>query len=123
MSALEPTNVVSVVLLLTTIVHDLTSRLQSPKYTQTIWQTLSSPFQNFLTLEDLEELPGPSAHRSLSSLVGLALLGLLQCAGWLACFVYALVSGEYVATVSLLNSLGWVRRKFFPRFFWAYTLF
>ncbi|KAJ7459165.1 P-loop containing nucleoside triphosphate hydrolase protein [Mycena galericulata] len=108
MSPLEPADVVSLVVLLATILYDLTSKAQTtPKSTQSSWHTLSSPFQNFLTLDDLEESPGSSARRSrlkISSLVG---LGLLQCAGWLACFVYALVSGQHVATVPLLISLAW----------------
>ncbi|KAJ7751195.1 P-loop containing nucleoside triphosphate hydrolase protein [Mycena maculata] len=108
MPNLEPTDIVSFVFLLATIIYDITVEVQlSPKSTRSIWQTLKSPFQNFLTLEDLEESPGPSAPRSRLKITYLVGLGLLQCAGWLACFVYALVSGEYVAIVALFNSLAW----------------
>ncbi|KAJ7492339.1 P-loop containing nucleoside triphosphate hydrolase protein [Mycena latifolia] len=97
-------DIVSIVWIATTIVHDGVSTVQLPK--QSISQTLRSPFQNFLTLEDLEEAVGPPVRRSRLSCFWLVGLGLLQCAGWLACFVYALV-GEQSATVALLICLAW----------------
>ncbi|KAJ6575411.1 pleiotropic drug resistance ABC transporter [Mycena capillaripes] len=103
----EPADVVSLLLISFTFVYDLTSRVQLPKYSKSIWQTLSSPFRDFLTLEDLEEPVGDNARRSRSKVVYLVALGLLQCAGFLGCLVYALVSGQRGATVSLLLSLAW----------------
>ncbi|KAJ7103247.1 P-loop containing nucleoside triphosphate hydrolase protein [Mycena belliarum] len=90
--------------IVTTIIHDALSRVQLAKHP--LWQSLRSPFQSFLTIEDLEEPVGRSAHRSrlkVSCLVG---LGLLQCAGWLACSVYALV-GRQPITVALFICFAW----------------
>lgn len=98
-----PADVVSWILVLATVLHDLVLRVPSP--TKSTW----SPFRNFLTLEDLEELPGPLARRSRLKAASLVGLGLIQCAGWLACFVYALISRELPALVPFFNSLAWVR--------------
>lgn len=106
---LESADVVSLLLISFTIVYDLTSRVDLPKYPKTIWQTLSFPFQNFLELEDLEEPVGDEARRSRIKVICLVVLGLLQGAGFLAYFVYTTVVFERDATVSLLISLAWVR--------------
>ncbi|KAJ7651661.1 hypothetical protein DFH06DRAFT_1270538 [Mycena polygramma] len=104
----QPADVVSLLLLCVTIVYDLRSKVpQLPKYPKSVWQTLSSPFQSFLTLEDLEEPVGPKARRSRLKAVCLIGLGLLQSAGFLGCFVYALVAGRGGATWWLLISLAW----------------
>ncbi|KAJ7109921.1 P-loop containing nucleoside triphosphate hydrolase protein [Mycena epipterygia] len=103
--AILAADIVSIFCIACTIFHDLGSRVQLPKYAQAVRQTLSSPFQSFLKLEDFEEL-GPAAHRSRLKTTCLIGLGLLQCAGWLACFVYALISGKQAST-ALLISLAW----------------
>ncbi|KAF7347593.1 P-loop containing nucleoside triphosphate hydrolase protein [Mycena venus] len=104
----EPADFVSLILVCLTVVYDLTSKVEFPKSPKSIWQTLSSPFQTFLTLEDLEERVGDKARRSRLKVTSLVGLGLLQCAGFLGCFVYALVSGQRGGSVLLLLlSLAW----------------
>lgn len=113
----ELADVVSLLLVSFTLVYDLTSRVQLPKSSKSIWQTLSSPFRDFLRLEDLAEPVGDNARRSRAKVVYLVALGLLQCAGFLGCLVYALVSGQRGgAIVSLLISLAWVRVNTFSTF-------
>jgi hypothetical protein len=118
---LESADVVSLLLISFTIVYDLTSRVDLPKYPKTIWQTLSSPFQNFLELEDLEEPVGDEARRSRIKVICLVVLGLLQGAGFLAYFVYTTVVFERDATVSLLISLAWVRVLLLMGHLWNLT--
>jgi hypothetical protein len=106
----EPADVVSVLLVFLTVVYDLTSKVDWPKYPKSIWQSLSSPFQNFLTLEDLAEPVGDRASRSRLKAAALVGLALLQCAGFLGCFVHTWVSGQRDGSVLLLLlSLAWVR--------------
>jgi hypothetical protein len=113
---LAPADLVSALCITATIIHDAVSSVQRelPKYPQAIWNSLRSPFQNFLTLEDLEDAVGPVAGRPRLKTSSLVALGLLQCAGWLACFVYALVGDpEQAAAAPLLISLAWVCLCFF----------
>ncbi|KAJ7631233.1 P-loop containing nucleoside triphosphate hydrolase protein [Roridomyces roridus] len=95
-------DVVAWALVLATVLHDLALRVPSPAKSSG-WH----PFQNFLTLEDLEELPGPLARRSRLKTTAVTGLGLAQSAGWLACFVYAVVSRDSPFLVPLLNCLAW----------------
>ncbi|KAJ7675323.1 P-loop containing nucleoside triphosphate hydrolase protein [Mycena rosella] len=107
MATLPAPDILSILWIALTIVHDGASRLQLPKDAQFRWQTFCYPFQNFLSLEDFEEAVGPRARRSRIKTSSLVALGLLQCAGWLACFVHALVGGQQAAKVSLLICLAW----------------
>ncbi|KAJ7040325.1 pleiotropic drug resistance ABC transporter [Mycena alexandri] len=107
MDTLAAADILSLLLISVTLVHDVT-RVQPPtKHFQSLWQTLISPFQNFLTLEDLEEPVGDRASRSRLRTRCLVGLGLLQSAGFLGCFVYALASEGRGATASLLLSIAW----------------
>ncbi|KAJ6520112.1 P-loop containing nucleoside triphosphate hydrolase protein [Mycena sanguinolenta] len=103
----EPADVVSLFTVSLTIVYDLTSRIDLPKYPKSILQSLSSPFQNFLSLEDLGEPVGTQSRRSRLKVAGLVGLALLQCASFLGSFVYAWVSGGRGGTVLLLLCLAW----------------
>ncbi|KAJ7786610.1 pleiotropic drug resistance ABC transporter [Mycena metata] len=107
MDSLAAADILSLLLVSVTLVHDVT-RVQPPtKHFQSLWQTLIPPFQNFLTLEDLEEPVGERASRSRLKTRCLVALGLLQSAGFLGCFVYALASEGRGATASLLLSIAW----------------
>ncbi|KAF7337494.1 P-loop containing nucleoside triphosphate hydrolase protein [Mycena sanguinolenta] len=103
----EAANIVSLFTVSLTIVYDLTSRIDLPKYSKSIVQSLSSPFQNFLGLEDLGEPVGTQSRRSRLKVVALVGLALLQCASFLGSFVYAWVSRGHGGTVSLLLCLAW----------------
>lgn len=104
--------IVSVFLVGFAALYDITSKTRPPKRPQKIWQILSSPFRNFLTLQDLEEPVGRAACRSRSKIACLVALGLLQSALYLGRFVFALVSGGPAATGLLLLCLAWVRGHF-----------
>ncbi|KAJ6483901.1 P-loop containing nucleoside triphosphate hydrolase protein [Mycena vulgaris] len=106
MPTFMPADIVSILWITATIVHDAVTSVSLPKSSQSIWQKLRSPFQSFLTLEDFEEAAGAVTRRSRLKTSCLVALGLLQCAGWLACFVYALV-GQEAAPVLLFISLAW----------------
>ncbi|KAJ7170194.1 pleiotropic drug resistance ABC transporter [Mycena filopes] len=106
MEALTAADILSLLLISITIVHDITSRVQSPKHLKP-WQTLTAPFRNFLTLDDLEEPVGDRASRSRLKTSSLVVLGFLQSAGFLGCFVYALASEERGAAASVLLSIAW----------------
>ncbi|KAJ7193321.1 pleiotropic drug resistance ABC transporter [Mycena pura] len=99
--------IVSVFLVGFAALYDITSKTRPPKRPQKIWRILSSPFRNFLTLQDLEEPVGEAACRSWSKIACLVALGLLQSALYLGRFVFALVSGGPGATGLLLLCLAW----------------
>ncbi|KAJ7269434.1 P-loop containing nucleoside triphosphate hydrolase protein [Mycena haematopus] len=103
----EPVDIVSLFTISLTIVYDLTSKIDPPKYPKLTLQSLSSLFQNFLTLEDLEEPVGDQSRRSRLKTAGLVGLALLQCASFLGSFVYAWVAGRQGGTLSLLLCLAW----------------
>jgi len=96
-----------------TLVHDVLVSVEPsvPKVAQRIWIYLTSPFRNFLYLEDLEEpvkkLDGPPVQK----IRALTILPLVQSIGWLGCFVYACVSRDVPMIIqSLLVSITWVRK-------------
>ncbi|KAK1234881.1 hypothetical protein PQX77_001975 [Marasmius sp. AFHP31] len=96
--------------ILYTLVHDIlvSVKLPVPKIAQRAWIFLTSPFRNFLYLEDLEEpvkkLNGPP----IATIRALTILPLVQSIGWLSCFVYACVSRDVPMIIqSLLVSITW----------------
>ncbi|KAJ6621075.1 pleiotropic drug resistance ABC transporter [Mycena sp. CBHHK59/15] len=104
MTVLGPADILSVLLLSATIVYDAGSRARPPKSTL---QILCSPFQNFLTLQDLQEPVGRPAARSRLKTISLVGLAFVQSAGWLAYFVYAWVLGDRRTTAPLLACIAW----------------
>ena len=89
--------------------HDLASSISQPKSLQTVFAWLSSPFRNFLALEDLSEPVDFTPrwpklkNRVLVSLASVAFAGWV---GWLAFGVYM---DDHVYTMkSTVQSVSWV---------------
>jgi hypothetical protein len=81
-----------------------------PKSLRTVLQRLYAPFQNFITLDDLEDpvdVPAPLAVWKARVLVVLALVAAVS---WFADFVYASISGDPIyAMQASVAIITWVR--------------
>ncbi len=81
-----------VVLLIFT--YDLLSAIQLPKGFKKLLRILASPFTNFLSLDDLEDEPGPTYVPPLWKIRAMAILSAIQAVAWAAFFCYAEVVGD-----------------------------
>ena len=89
--------------------YDLASSISQPKFVRAIFRWLSSPFRNFLTLEDLSEpvdlTPRFSKVRN-RFLVGLASILFVS---WMGCLVFRVYMDDHVYAVkSMVQSVCWV---------------
>lgn len=95
---------------LVALVYDLTLTIRLPKSLASTLHRLSSPFQDFLALEDLFDPVDFTNTRSELKNRTLAGLALLDSVCWLAFFAYrALLGDSMLATKSLVASVTWVR--------------
>lgn len=100
-------------IILFTIVYDIVSvfRAVIPSTFKLLWKHISSPFQNFLTLDDFDEPAGKPLPKSQIKIVLLCILGVLQSSGWLGYLVYTCVNDDGTSTMikALLIFITWVR--------------
>ncbi|KAJ3895149.1 pleiotropic drug resistance ABC transporter [Lentinula edodes] len=98
-------------IILFTIVYDIVSvfRAVIPSTFNLLWKHISSPFQNFLTLDDFDEPAGKPLPKSQIKLVLLCILGILQSSGWLGYLVYTCVNDDGTSTMirALLIFITW----------------
>ncbi len=101
----------SVALIAFTLIHDATSRLHLPKALNIAAASISAPFRNFLTLQDVEgpvdtpAIPSPLKVRTMSC------LAFLQAAGWLGSLTYSAVLHDASHVVfSVVTAASWVCR-------------
>lgn len=96
-------------IILVTIIYDFLSPIRLPKHFRKALSSLASPFHNFLTVEDLDDVfatqPQPAWKiRTLS------LLALTHSLGWLAYFMYTcVVQEDSLAIDALIGCATWVR--------------
>jgi hypothetical protein len=99
-----------------TIIYDVLSTIHFPKSCRTTLSSLASPFQNFVTVDDLENVNAalPLAVWKARTLSFLALGNSL---GWMAYFVYACVVQDNIPAVEALSvSVTWVS-NFIPHIY------
>ncbi|THV07466.1 P-loop containing nucleoside triphosphate hydrolase protein [Dendrothele bispora CBS 962.96] len=92
-----------------TICHDSLSTFSTsiPKTFKHFHRTVTSPFRNFVTLQDVD-LIGKPVVISRVKLRAICILGALQSAGWLGCFVYSIFGEDKISMIkSLLASIAW----------------
>lgn len=93
---------------LVTILHDGLSSVNWPKRLSAFAALLSSPFQNFLTIDDLKDI-GPSKTPAVWKTRALTALALLNSVGWLAFLAYTLViDNTELAVQALVAAITWV---------------
>ena len=96
-------------IILASLLLDLASSISQPKIVRAVFRWLSSPFRNFLTLEDLSEpvdLTPRCPKVKNRFLVGLASILFICWTGWL---VFRLYIDDHVYAVKLtVQSVSWV---------------
>ena len=103
------------------LLHDFASSISQPKFVRAVFRWLSSPFRNFLTLEDFSE-PVDLTPRCFKVknrfLVGLASILFVSWMGWLVFRVY--MDDHVYALRSMVQSVSWVS-SFYERNYWLLT--
>ncbi|KAJ3833131.1 P-loop containing nucleoside triphosphate hydrolase protein [Lentinula raphanica] len=97
-------------IILITIVYDTLSSLRTtfPSPLKRLWLRLTSPFQNFLTLDDFDEPIGKPIPKSELKIKLLCALSLLESSIWLGYVVFEFVNQEGTAAFrALLICLSW----------------
>lgn len=91
------------------LLHDLAYSIYKPKSVRTLFRWLSSPFRNFLTLEDLPEPVDLIPRRSKVKnrfLVGMASILFVS---WMGCLAFRVYMDDHVYLVkSMIQSISWV---------------
>jgi hypothetical protein len=93
------------------LLHDLASSISQPKFVRAVCRWLSSPFRNFLTLEDLTEpvdLTPRCPEVKNRFLVGLASILFVS---WMGCLVFRVNVDDHVYVVkslAMVQSISWV---------------
>ena len=97
------------VIIFVVLLHDLASSVSQPKFVRACFRWLSSPFRNFLTLEDLSEpvdLTPRCPKMKNRFLVGLASILFVS---WTGCLVFRVYIDDHVYVVkSMVQSVSWV---------------
>ena len=95
-------------IILVTLIYDFLSSIHLPKSFRITLSSLASPFQNFLTIDDLEDVD-TIRPRPVWKIRTLSFLALANSVGWVAYFVYTCVVQENaLASEALIASLAWV---------------
>ncbi|KAJ4485740.1 P-loop containing nucleoside triphosphate hydrolase protein [Lentinula aciculospora] len=98
-------------IILFTIVYDIVSVFHAalPSALKSLWQHITTPFQNFLTHDDFDEPAGKPLPKSELKLKGLCVLGVLQSSSWLGYLVYTCVNHDSTSTTirALLIFITW----------------
>jgi len=104
LSILLPTGIVLLALIL-----DIITSIKYPKVLRKAWIRFSSPFRNFMTLDDLLEPVGPTVKPSELRIRILAALAVVSLVGWLACLAYGVYSRDELYIIRALTfSICWV---------------
>lgn len=99
---------VPAVLTLVTILHDGLSLITWPKRILTGIATLSAPFKNFLTIDDLKNV-GPKRTPPVWKLRALTAIAFVNSAGWLALLAYVLIIDDFELSIeALIAAVTWV---------------
>lgn len=102
----------SVVIMLI-LAHDMLTTIELPKPAQKLLRVLASPFTNFLSLNDLEDEPGPTYVPPLWKSRIMAILSAIQAVVWAAFFCYVEVVGDMAPGRGVEAGVGfmsWVGR-------------
>ena len=92
------------------LTYDLAARVPYPKPVQRVARTLTSPFRNFFTLDDVEAPTPCPLHRAPWKARALVLGSVVQSVGWLAVLAYKQEVGEWPGSVRAgVALLAWVR--------------
>lgn len=100
------------------LLHDFVSSIYHPKFVQAVFRWLSSPFRNFLTLEDLQisepvDLIPKCPRVKNRFLIGLASISFVS---WLGCLVFGVyVDDQVYAVKSMVQSVSWVSPLYYKR--------
>jgi len=89
-----------------TLLHDLASSISQPKFVRAVFRCLSSPFRNFLALEDLSEPVDltprwPKVKNRI--LIGLASIMFV---GWVGCLGFSLYMDDHIYAVNSMVQLA-----------------
>lgn len=99
------------IFIILTAIYDFLSAFSNsyPKAIRTVLSSIASPFRNFLTLEDLEDIDSP-LPRPIWKTRALVSLALVNAVGWLAYFAYAAMKMELAPLLeAVIASAAWVR--------------
>ncbi|KAI0950790.1 hypothetical protein AcW1_008002 [Taiwanofungus camphoratus] len=89
--------------------YDLLSTFRYPKPVQRAFRTLTSPFRDFLTLDDLEGPIGCAAPTVVWKSRVLAVGAALASVAWLAVFAYAEIVGDTAyRTLAIVGTITWL---------------
>ena len=92
------------------LAFDLLSRVPYPKSVRRAARTLTIPFRNFFTLDDVEAPTPCPLHRAPWKARALVLGSVVQSVGWLAVLAYKQEVGEWHGSVRAgVAFLAWVR--------------
>lgn len=109
LGTLFPTSVV-----LFTLLYDFLSVFPWPKFCQTIWRCVRSPFTDFIGLEDLDCEHGPTLVPPAWKPRVLVLLSTVEVVAWAAVFAYDVLA-EDVARARIVQAgaafLAWVSSR------------
>ena len=101
-------------IILVMLIYDFLSSIHQPKSFRIALSSLASPFQNFLTIDDLEDVD-TIRPRPVWKIRTLSFLALANSVGWVAYFVYTcVVQEDALASEALIASLAWVS-SFIPK--------
>lgn len=97
-------------ILLAIIGYDIANKDQLPHPIQKRLDAFSSPFRNFLTINDLDNVPGEPVLSPPWKTRALALLAIMQVTGWLAAATYAaIIENKHLLVQCTISILVWVR--------------
>lgn len=92
------------------VIHDWLSAIRFPKGVRALLSSIASPFHNFLTLEDLDDVDAPLPQPVWKTRT-LSFLALANAVGWLAYLAYVCILEDGGSVVEgLVTSISWVRR-------------
>ncbi|TFK41840.1 pleiotropic drug resistance ABC transporter [Crucibulum laeve] len=88
--------------------HDIATTIRHPKPVRILYSRISSPFRNFLTLEDLDDPVDGTLRYDISKLRALACLACISSIVWAGCFTFAFYTEAPKQFIgSLVFSIAW----------------
>ncbi|OCH93071.1 P-loop containing nucleoside triphosphate hydrolase protein [Obba rivulosa] len=91
------------------LIYDLFSSVNYPKPVRRFMRTISSPFMDFLTLEDLDESAGTPAPAAVWKHRSMAMLSICECVAWAAISAYSEVVHERSRGVlAMVECIAWL---------------
>ena len=97
-------------LLVYTVTYDVLSKLVLPKRLQRLTRRVTSPFRNFLTVEDIDGPVSEPSHLPLFTSRVLTSAACLQAFGWFSALLYGVILHDTSLTLSSATfAASWVK--------------